>query len=308
MRFIILFTAITIVIGCTTSTPVTLPQNTEKREEVPMGGDKVDYSDIIEKTKHLHRDALLMRKCSDRTGIFFGGKPPKVADFTWPTRDGRVLTFLACVDCAGFPASEDLAWLPRTGCLLFFYDTKEEPWGFDPKDRGGCKVIHLDAGRVDLSTTMDPPGNLAEALLPKKVCMGFTLRQLPPDPQSREMDAADLSIDEGDAFYEYRTSLYENHPRHQVGGYPYAVQSADMDVECQLVTNGLYCGDPSGYNDPRAAKLKPGAKDWSLLLQMDSDDDLGVMWGDCGTLYFWVRREEAKQLNFDNAWVILQCY
>lgn len=51
-----------------------------------------------------------------------------------------------------------------------------------------------------------------------------------------------------------------------------------MELECQLVSNGIYCGDPSGYAGPEAARLKPGARDWSLLLQLDTDDDRGMMW------------------------------
>jgi len=40
---------------------------------------------------------------------------------------------------------------------------------------------------------------------------------------------------------------------------------------------------------------------------MDTDDEIEVMWGDAGMLYFWVRRDEARKLNFSNAWLILQC-
>ncbi len=40
---------------------------------------------------------------------------------------------------------------------------------------------------------------------------------------------------------------------------------------------------------------------------MDSDDELKIMWGDAGMIYFGVRREDARKLKFDNTWVILQC-
>jgi len=96
-------------------------------------------------------------------------------------------------------------------------------------------------------------------------------------------------------------------PKHQVAGYPSPVQGDDMELECQLVTHGLYCGDPSGYQDPRAVSLRDGAKDWRLLFQFDSDDELDVMWGDAGTLYYWVEREAAARGDFSNAWLILQC-
>ena len=57
----------------------------------------------------------------------------------------------------------------------------------------------------------------------------------------------------------------------------------------------------------RVASLRDGCKDWRLLLQFDSDDDLNVMWGDCGKLYFWIREQDARLGRFDAAWLILQC-
>ena len=80
-----------------------------------------------------------------------------------------------------------------------------------------------------------------------------------------------------------------------------------MDLECQLVSNGLYCGDSSGYNDPRRERLEAGRSDWILLLQLDSDDDAGMMWGDCGMLYFWIKKSDLKDNMFENCWMILQC-
>ena len=80
-----------------------------------------------------------------------------------------------------------------------------------------------------------------------------------------------------------------------------------MELESQLASNGLYCGDATSYDDPRVASLRGGSKDWRLLLQFDSDDDLHVMWGDCGKLYFWVREQDARLGRFDAAWVVLQC-
>ena len=82
-----------------------------------------------------------------------------------------------------------------------------------------------------------------------------------------------------------------------------------MRLECQLVTNGLYCGDATGYQDPRRASLELGASDWQLLLQIDSDEErLGWMWGDVGRVYFWIRRQDLASADFEGAWAVLQCY
>jgi uncharacterized protein YwqG len=107
---------------------------------------------------------------------------------------------------------------------------------------------------------------------------------------------------------EATAAAYGNAPRHQIGGFPSTVQGDEMEVECQLVSNGLYCGDSSGYENPRAAALRAGAADWRLLLQLDSDDDLGTMWGDLGTLYFWIREQDARAPRFESTWLVLQCH
>jgi uncharacterized protein YwqG len=57
---------------------------------------------------------------------------------------------------------------------------------------------------------------------------------------------------------------------------------------------------------PRIKALKDGADEWVLLLQIDTDDALNMMWEDGGLLYFWVRRRDALRGDFSNAWMILQ--
>lgn len=32
------------------------------------------------------------------------------------------------------------------------------------------------------------------------------------------------------------------------------------------------------------------------------------MWGDAGMLYYWIRRQDLAQGNFDNVWMTMQCY
>lgn len=80
-----------------------------------------------------------------------------------------------------------------------------------------------------------------------------------------------------------------------------------MELECQLVTNGLYCGDSSGYEDPGVKDLERGIGDWHLLFQMDSDDELNIMWGDAGLIYFWIRKQDALEGIFAKTWLVLQC-
>jgi uncharacterized protein YwqG len=44
------------------------------------------------------------------------------------------------------------------------------------------------------------------------------------------------------------------------------------------------------------------------LLQLDSDEEAGMMWGDRGMLYFWIPEEALAPRRFGEVWTILQCY
>jgi uncharacterized protein YwqG len=91
---------------------------------------------------------------------------------------------------------------------------------------------------------------------------------------------------------------------HRFLGYSANIQG-DMQREAQLVSSGIYCGAPS--DDPRIPELEQAADDWLLLLQLDSEDAPGIMWGDTGMLYFWIRKTDLAARRFDCVWMTLQC-
>ena len=59
---------------------------------------------------------------------------------------------------------------------------------------------------------------------------------------------------------------------------------------------------------PGETDLEKGITDWQLLLQIDSDDSLGTMWGDAGRIYFWIREQDLKNRDFAKVLLVLQCY
>jgi uncharacterized protein YwqG len=116
-----------------------------------------------------------------------------------------------------------------------------------------------------------------------------------------------LSDAESDAYLELFEAENEGSIIHKILGHPNQVQG-DMQLECQLVSNGLYCGDSAGYQDPKRKVLEKTAGEWRLLLQIDSDEDTGMMWGDSGRIYYWIRDEDLRSKRFDKVWMVLQCY
>jgi uncharacterized protein YwqG len=235
----------------------------------------------------------------------FGGSPNLPAGIVWPERNGARLTFLARMSLSEVHAAFAIEWLPADGALLFFYDVDEQPWGFDPKDRGGWRVLHVR----DLAAPALPPANDPDSAAPalRFHFMAFRPIDVLPSFDREPVMALQLNDAESDAYDALANEVFMEAPKHQVGGLPAAVQGDGMELESQLASNGLYCGDESGYSDPRAESLAAGAGNWRLLFQIDSDDDLDVMWGDAGTIYFWVEAEAAREHRFENAWLVLQC-
>jgi uncharacterized protein YwqG len=225
---------------------------------------------------------------------YFGGDPLLPSNIRWPHRGAEPLTFLARLSLSELACAMPIDWLPSAGALLFFYDTDFQPWGFDPKDRGGWAVVPVP----DIDPPTRPDGAYS---------IGFQRISVLPSGERAGVAALALNDTELDEYGTIREEPFTDRPKHQVSGLPSPIQRDTMELECQLVSHGLFCGDSTGYQDPRAASLRSGSAQWRLLFQMDTDDELNVMWGDVGMLYFWVEEEQARAGRFDNVWLVLQC-
>ena len=231
-----------------------------------------------------------------------GGEPDLPEGTEWPAWRGTSLAFVAQIALGEMPAMPDPG-LPGAGLLSFFYEPEQRVWGFDPAERGAWRVMWSG-----------PEETLSRRAIPDRVPKGARYRavRLVPavevshvDFESDDLEALGLSPDEQLAYVEATESVESM--AHRMLGHPQTIQG-DMRLECQLVSNGLYAGDTSAYEDPRAMELRPGAADWQLLLQVDSDPDARMMWGDGGRLYFWMTEDAIRRRDWDAAWMVLQCY
>ncbi|MBK1877967.1 DUF1963 domain-containing protein [Pelagicoccus mobilis] len=225
-------------------------------------------------------------------------------DLEWPTWEEKPQSFLAQIDLSEINQTQ-ASFLPSSGYLYFFYDQEQGVWGFDPKDLGGWRVLYTEAA-IETFTERPAPAGMEEEYIYKAKAIAPKLIETLPDAQLLP-NYPQGDDEEWDAYENKRAALYENQPRHQMFGYCSPAQNAEMDVECQLASNGLYLGDATGYNDPRASELKKNAHGWKLLLQLDTDDDTEWMWGDVGMLYFWIRESDARSKDFSKVWMIFQC-
>lgn len=256
------------------------------------------FEEILPDVQPHSISALMLRKSSGASKSYLGGDPYLPPGVDWPSKDGHKLTFLASLDLGEVAVAGPVSWLPTSGKLLFFYDADNQPWGFDPADRGGWSVLHVnEIGSDESARRSKLPQFFAE------------LEKVESLPDWQRFDDLGIKLDDSevDTYIDGCFEWLGAEAEHQIGGYPRPVQGDDMELECQFASHGLYCGDGSAYQSDEGKRLAPGAKDWRLLLQFCSDDDLDVMWGDVGDLYFWVKEQDSKKADFSNVWLVLQC-
>lgn len=272
-----------------------------------------------------------------------GGVPMVPKGFVWPTWSrsrkgkGEPLAHIATLNLeevasavregeeAGvFTAAayhgDVLGLLPKRGLLSFWFTVYGEmPWGFEPEDAGSLQIQYLADPSKAVAPAKLPEGALTRSMrkiwpnLEDGLFTNCAIELVPkltlptPDWLAEFGDAALADVAQSDAYEQVFEAVRGDASLHRLGGHCDPVQST-MELECELASNGLYCGDGSGYNDPRRAVLEPNAKNWLPLLQVDSDEEGPQwIWGDCGMLYFWLTKQQLAAAKFDRPWGIMQC-
>jgi uncharacterized protein YwqG len=238
-----------------------------------------------------------------------GGLPYLPANAAWPHgSNAEPLGFLAQINLNNL--SMNPIGLPNTGILSFFYDTDNQPWGFY-EDAGGWRVLYSSFDSPFRLT--DYPSASKQPLLSPH---GVQLIEETTIPAPRSIELDGISIEEGSdkwkSYYAMRDKLvanFEGGVAHRLFGHPDAIQGC-MQRIIQFESRGekLPQGVYSYYEHPRADELIPGSSNWKLVLQLDSDERLDVMWGDNGRLFFWMHEESIRNRQWNEAWVKLQCY
>jgi uncharacterized protein YwqG len=233
----------------------------------------------------------------------FGGLPDAPANFAWPEWDDQPLAFLGQINLAEIAGISINAPLPSSGLLSFFYDAEQSTWGSDPDEKGSWRVYWFAPQTLQRTLSPIPPPDYANY---KPCTLSFAAGVSFPSRDSLYIQELHLSDEEDNKYHEFWLAGVVDNYGHQLLGHPNEVQS-EMQFECQLAANGVN-GNIEGFRSPRALELAPGASQWRLLFQCDSDDHAGWMWGDAGLLYFWITEADLEAQRFDNVWMILQCF
>jgi uncharacterized protein YwqG len=234
-----------------------------------------------------------------------GGLPDLPDASEWPCRDEAPLSFLAQINVTALPKFAGWEELPPDTLLSFFYDAQNLPFGFDSNDKSSwCVLASPISSAAPLKRRRRPKGLADEGVFTPCVLFA-TLEESLPDPFSRIIKMLKLTKGEQDAYFHIFEDHRDGRPHHKLLGHAEQWQG-DMQLDCQLVSNGLSVGAPDWHAGPRRDALEPGVSDWRLLLQVDTDDNAGMQWGDLGSLYYWIKGSSLESRSFEDAWLFLQ--
>lgn len=186
-----------------------------------------------------------------------GGTPDLLAGMPWRQNRGRPIEFLVQVNLADAMRAYAIPGMPSAGWILLFHDFEASFEGaYD--EPGLRQFMHFD-GPADALQRVEQPVepaadlNFCELQFEQELC-------LPGDFYERFPSADD--VDEVWEFFDETLWDIGGGPYHRLGGFPMLIQTQERDY--------------------------PGSE---FLMQIDSDDELGWMWGDAGRVYCWTQRK-----------------
>ena len=284
--------------------------------------EKYDSSMIKEKVLDLVKKGIVMEPDDSLNDLKkdvskIGGNPCLPADFAWPTfkshedNEFRPLSFFCQLNLSELAAFDTENLLPEKGMLSFFYECESFCCGFDPEDKGAARIFYFE----DLKTLVptDVPSELEEEYIIPEI--GVKFKTVNTYPSFTEFEIHTDMECEWDTYEKVLEDIGENTDDnmdcHKILGYADVIQD-EMLTECERIKRGLYCGDHESYEstpDDVAADIKNEAKEWIMLLQLSTieKNDFEWMFGDCGMLYYYIRKEDLIEKNFDNMWFSVQC-
>ncbi len=209
----------------------------------------------------------------------FGGNPYLPLGYEYPKDlQGNPMRLLAQIN---FDEVPDIGMFPLKGILQFYISPNDDVCGIDfdqPTNQAQFRVIYLpevikDYSRIntDFSFVSDneeyfPIGAEGRLL--------FKLAYAPVGTGDFQFEKL-LNTSSYNLFDDQQADWYEAHyssAGHKMAGYAYFTQSDPRESDYQ------------DYN--------------ILLLQIDTDDELSIMWGDSGVANFFIRPEDLKNLDF----------
>ncbi len=252
------------------------------------------------------------------------GGLPMLPINSWPVWPGYgPLSHVMSLDCSKLSPMLPALRLPESGLLSFFYFDGQ----FD-NHLATVTVTDRDSETVEGIRTLwfdpvvDAPPELAPVVTqPPAGLQAFPAIALTPIPtltwptwehvelrrvwaaHGLEQPRPGVPPEAVNALYDVLDERGYVAPNHQLGGHAFPEQSAvEMDLAAACLRR--FGATEIGYGSPEFEEHERG---WQLLLQVDTDDDADMMWGDVGKLYFLMRPADLEAGNFGEVGFTWQC-
>lgn len=243
----------------------------------------------LEKTTKRYISIEAKKGNSPRTASKFGGTPYWPHDMVYPmTPEGKPLTLLAQIRFDEI--IEPLEGYPTTGMLQFFI-YNDDLYGMDFDELTNQNtfrvVFHEHVDEDPASWLGNIPQSDDEYFLVNEECsLTFKLcEEIMPMSDYRFNLAFSLEeICSEEELDDVAEEFWREHSGmgHKLGGYPYFTQW-----------------------DPREGSIY---EDYELLLQLDTDNNVGIMWGDVGVGNFFIRPEDLRKRDFSKVLYTWDCH
>lgn len=211
--------------------------------------------------------------------------------------DGQPMILLAQLNFEEIPPLPDY---PEAGILQVFISAHDELYGADLENFDSMqaqtrfqvryfeKLVHEQDWIYDFEF-LRPQLADEELILPAEQECALTFERQtgivsPSDYQFEHLLGPNFFAPFGIEQNEYEESYWQTFSAqgHRIGGYGFFTQ-----------------------DDPRAKA--PAGEDWRILLQIDSDDTAGIMWGDLGVGHFLIPRQHLLRRDFSKILYTWDC-
>ncbi|MFI1331133.1 YwqG family protein [Streptomyces sp. NPDC020845] len=252
------------------------------------------------------------RPGDEHVGVL-GGEPQLPEAVEWPVWEGHgPLSFVASLDCAQLSAAATGLALPADGTLLFFYFDGQadeyESWvnPSNPESRPGSRILYVPAGTPVLPRPAPAPLKPYRRV-PLRTDAAVDLPQLTNAELHEPLGLDYETVSTDPVYVEFQDAVWNlRRVHHQVGGEPSNIQGevayevGDFPEDWDL--------DEFNPDNPHFDDILAEEARWRLLLQIASDDDADMMWGDAGALYWLIDPEDLAAGRFDQARFTWQCH
>lgn len=252
--------------------------------------DEQEFNDWLNNFEPYVKTAKKLLQTSSKTFSKFGGMPDVPSDFKWAMRGNVPLPFLLQVDFAEINADGALIDFPQSGIMYVFVDSNDvnSPDFSDGED-------FYSEGKTFKIIFYDESYNLSPAKKPDNLQTVYREFNVSAESIKTYPDTEDCE----DAF-----NIYCNRPE---GG----MDDGYDDLQGENIQSTLIGGWATYI---QGSDILPNCKDdeWVLLMQIasyeDESGDNGMLWGDDGNIYMFIRKSDLKARKFNNVKFDMQCY